>query len=458
MINRVKDYITEYGMISPGDEVVIGLSGGADSVCLLLNLVEYSKYVPMELKAVHINHMIREEAGEDAEFARKLCDKWKVPFYLFCEPIEEIARQEGISTEEAGRKIRYERFRQVLTSKSGKIAVAHNSNDVSETVLFNMFRGTGIEGLASLEPVNGNIIRPLLGVGRAQIEEYLHNQGQSYVTDRTNLTDMYARNKIRNTILPFAEKEIVSGATEHIASLSQKMSRVRRYIENEAQKCSEATVSVDSTRCADISTDAIEALDDVMQEEIILLTLHKLTNGRKDICESHVKSIMELLDKEGEKRVDLPYKLEAVKQYKHLYIREKRQEQVKPEAREIVPGAEITISDKETISARVFSYSSNMQIPDNPYTKWIDYDKIINCVILRNRSSGDYLTINAKLSEKSLKDYFINEKIPKEERDKILLLADGNHIIWVIGYRISEYYKISADTKRVMEISYNRQN
>ena len=141
-----------------------------------------------------------------------------------------------------------------------------------------------------------------------------------------------------------------------------------------------------------------------------------------------------------------------------LYIREKRQEQVKPEAREIVPGAEITISDKETISTRVFSYSSNMQIPDNPYTKWIDYDKIINCVILRNRSSGDYLTINAKLSEKSLKDYFINEKIPKEERDKILLLADGNHIIWVIGYRISEYYKISADTKRVMEISYNRQN
>lgn len=225
MLKKIEEFITKYNMISPGDTVTVGVSGGADSVCLLLNLISYSNKVPFSIKVVHINHLIREEAGEDAAFVEKLCRKYELPFFLYEEPVENIAKEEGISTEEAGRKVRYSRFSEI--SDGGKIAVAHNSNDVAETVLFNIFRGTGLEGLASLEPVNGNIIRPLLGVTRQEIEEYLCKHNQTFVTDKTNLMDTYSRNRIRNSILPYAEENIVNGATEHVAALSEKMRLVR---------------------------------------------------------------------------------------------------------------------------------------------------------------------------------------------------------------------------------------
>ena len=193
-------------MILPKDEIIAGVSGGADSVCMFLQLIEYRKECEFDLKVVHINHMIRNDAGNDADFVKDLCYRNGVEFYLFNEDVIKLSKEKGISTEEAGREVRYERFRQVMSSKRAKIAVAHNKNDVAETVLFNIFRGTGIEGLASLAPVNGNIIRPLLDLSRDEIEAYLIKKEQPFRTDSTNAECDYARNKIRNVMLPYAEK------------------------------------------------------------------------------------------------------------------------------------------------------------------------------------------------------------------------------------------------------------
>lgn len=453
MIDAVRRYITEYGMISPGDEVVIGLSGGADSVCLFLNLTEYKKEVDFEIKAVHINHMIREEAPKDAEFAGDLCKKYNIPFFLFEEPIEKIAKEEGISTEEAGRKVRYERFEQVLDNPKGKIAVAHNSNDVAETVLFNMFRGTGLEGLSSIEPVNGRIIRPLLGVSRAEIEDYLRQKEQSFVTDKTNLTDMYARNKIRNTILPYAEKEIVTGATAHISALSEKMRQVRHFIEAETLKCFD-TVAKEKQDSIEIDVWGFEELDELMKRQVLLLSMEKLTPHRKDICESHIEQILDIFGKNGEKRVSLPYNLEAIKQYDCLHIRRKSDN--KPSQTEvcIIGEGEYNLGNGHSLRVRLFPYDGITKVSENPYTKWFDYDRIVNCVKVRNRLAGDYLTINDRLDRKSIKDYMMDVKIPKEERDGILLIADGSHVMWTIGHRISWEYKVTEKTKQIMEITY----
>ena len=206
MISKVKEYLTKYEMINPGDTVIAGVSGGADSTCMLLSLLEYKKIVDFDLKVVHINHLIRKEAKEDADFVGKICEKEGISFTCFEDDVEKIAKELGMSVEEAGRKVRYEHFREIAKD-TGKIAVAHNKNDVAETVLFNIFRGTGLEGLSSLEPVNGQIIRPLLGVTRKEIEEYLKTLNQEFCTDCTNNENEYARNKIRNVILPFAEDD-----------------------------------------------------------------------------------------------------------------------------------------------------------------------------------------------------------------------------------------------------------
>lgn len=450
MIKKVVDYIRQYNMIADGDEVIAGVSGGADSVCMFLQLLEYKKQVNFDLKVVHINHLIREDASEDALFVKDLCDKNGIVFYLYEEDVEQQSKEQGLSTEEAGRRIRYLRFNEVMSSNTAKIAVAHNRNDVAETVLFNIFRGTGIEGLASLVPVNGNIIRPLIGVSREEIEQYLKDKKQSYKTDSTNASTDYARNKIRNVILPYAEDEIVNGATSHIAALSDKMGLVRRYIENEVCRAYKETVSVNKGVTIDLKS--FIDRDQLIRQEIVLKAFDELTCGRKDIGQVHVEAVMSLVDKQGEKKVDLPYNLEAIKQYDTILIRKKELFEADFTEYIIEDGGCIELTDK-CIKSRTFSYESGMVIPQNAYTKWFDYDKIVKYPCLRTRKTGDYLTVNDELQKKTLKEYMIDNKIPREERERQLIVADKDHVLWIIGYRISEYYKITETTKTILEIT-----
>ena len=210
---QVKEYCDRHQMLERGDRVVLGVSGGADSVCLLFVLLALRRELDLQLHVVHVNHGIRIEAGEDAAYVSALCEAHQVPFYLYEKDIPALAKEWSCSEEEAGRRVRYEAFEEVLRQQCcQKIAVAHNSNDRAETMLFHLFRGTGLTGLAGIRPVRGQIIRPLLCVDRAQIETYLTEKQISYRHDATNDCDDYTRNKIRHHILPYAEQEIVKGS------------------------------------------------------------------------------------------------------------------------------------------------------------------------------------------------------------------------------------------------------
>ena len=452
MIKTVRDYILQYNMILPKDEIIAGVSGGADSVCMFLQLIEYKRECDFDLKVVHINHMIREDASEDAAFVKDLCARYGVEFFLFEEDVLKLAKDKGISCEEAGREIRYERFKQVMSSKKAKIAVAHNENDVAETVLFNIFRGTGIEGLASLMPVNKNIIRPLLGLSRDEIEAYLSERGQQFKTDSTNARCDYARNKIRNVMLPYAEENISSKSTEHIADLSKKMVLIREYIKKETEKAYLLAVT-ENEGSSVINLRVFSGLDPMLKREVLLLVMEKLTPHRKDITGQHIASLLDVILKDGEKRIDLPYGLEAVKQYDNLTVRNSIKNSKEAFEYEIGSDTDISLPDGRILSVRVFDRDESALIERKTYTKWFDYDKIINCVKVRNRRAGDYITINSDMGKKSLKDYLIDCKIAKEQRDSIPLIADDSHILWVVGYRISEYYKVSDTTKRILQIS-----
>ncbi len=236
--DKIYRYIEQNNMLTDCERVVTGLSGGADSVCLLLVLKGYieRKHLKTELCAVHVNHGIRQEAGEDEEFARALCERLGVKFAAYHIDAVKIAGQLGMSVEEAGRKERYRIFNEECRGHNARIAVAHHMNDQAETVLMNLARGTSLKGIGGIRAVRDNIIRPLLSVTRAEVEELLKAYGQAYVTDATNLCNDYTRNSIRNVVIPYMTEKVNAHTVENIASAAEELRKDNEFIEAEAGK------------------------------------------------------------------------------------------------------------------------------------------------------------------------------------------------------------------------------
>lgn len=470
---KVKSYIEKYRMIVPGDTIVVGVSGGADSVCLLLMLYELSREIPLSLLAVHVNHGIRQEGKADADYVEKLCGELELPFFLIEADVRAYAKKEKLSEEEAGRKIRYQAFTHILHEQCseiacGKIAVAHNAGDRVETMLFHLFRGTGLSGASGIKPVRDNIIRPLLCLKREEIEGYLNENKISFCIDRTNLEDTYTRNRIRNHILPFAEKEICRGAAAHMWEAADVILEAEEYIKKQAGKIYEECLvreekayqkhSMPAAPRTVLQADTLAEHEPFMQRQVLLKCLEELTEGRKDITSVHIEEIRKLLDRYGSKQVSLPYGLTAVKEYDRLTIYGaglgKGCPQIQKSLEPLpvpIPGT-VNVPGLGEVEFSVFSYEKTQIIPEKTYTKWFDYDRITRSLMFRTRKTGDYLMVNERLSKKTLKDYMIGEKIPKNQRGEFYVLAEDSHILWVPGHRISQYYKVTEYTTRILQV------
>lgn len=462
MVKKATSLIEKYNMISEGDIVAAGVSGGADSLCLLFVLLEYQKKVSFDLVVVHVNHLIRKEAGEDAAFVKGICDKQEIPFYLKEIDVKKLAKEKHLSEEEAGRKVRYEAFEEALerykkdSTQIGKVAVAHHQADSAETMLFHLFRGTGIYGMTGILPVNGNIIRPLITHSRREIEDYLTQKGQMWCIDCTNEEDTYTRNKIRHHILEYANGEINPKATYHVAKAALQMVELREYLELEIKQMA---ISVACLNDGEIRIDIKKmiAYPSFLQSQFLLHMIEELMPGRKDIGYEHIQSILNLIDKQGTKEIHLPEGFQVVKEYDFLRIK-KKQEESKEQKRELFLDAagEYVLENGSVLEISFLNPSELEGIEENKYTKYFDYDRINNCLCLRRRQQGDYFCFNDKGQKKSLKEYFIHEKIPSTMRDEISLIADGNHILWIIGYRISAYYKVTKETKKIVQMTIRR--
>jgi len=219
MYQKVSAYIKEHQMLNEQDRVIVGVSGGADSICLLFMLIEMQKKMEFSIVAVHINHGLRGEAAlRDEEYVQKVCAEQDVELVIFHEDIREFAKTQGYTEEEAGRELRRKRFQQVLEERKGtKIALAHHKNDNVETFLWNLCRGTGLKGMRGILPASGVWIRPLLCLSRKEIETYLEQIGISYCTDETNYEDIYTRNRIRNHVIPYLEEHINAQSVSHMS-------------------------------------------------------------------------------------------------------------------------------------------------------------------------------------------------------------------------------------------------
>ncbi len=448
-------YILSQDMISPGDKVVVGVSGGADSVALLLGLISVSQSLGINRKdivAVHINHMIRgAEADSDEAFVDKLCEDNGIEFYSYKKDIKAYAKELSVSDEEAGRSYRYECFSKVKElTKSSKIAVAHNKNDVAETLLFNMTRGTGLNGMSSIKAVREDIIRPLLFATREEIEAYLDAMQQNYVTDRTNLTLCYDRNKIRHRVLPEL-LEINSKAVDHLEEISHEAIKSYEFIHEYAVKRFIDNADINSHRII-MPVDFLHGEKMIVREHIIHEALGMLAGRKKDITRTHIDSVLSLLNKATGRRIDLPYNILARLSYDKLII--ELSQGMDELCIELGKEGEYELDDGTKLILRILSPEEMTELPKNNYTKVFDYDKIKDTFCIRNAKSGDYIKIDTEGSSKKLSRIFIDNKIDRRERERFRVIASGDEVLWAIGLRYNESYRIDDNTKKILYLEY----
>ena len=441
MYNKVRKYIIENGMLDNCRNVVIGLSGGADSVCLALILNEYAKEAGFDITAVHIHHGIRgEEADHDAKFCRQFAIDNNIRYVERHFDVPSYAASHGLSSEEAGRILRYETFNSICSKLDNSvIAVAHHMNDQAETVLFNLGRGSGLGGIKGMLPVNGNVIRPLIICGRDEIEKYLKDRNVSYCVDSTNATNEYSRNIIRNRIIPLF-KEVNDNAVGNIASAAAMAAEAERFLVDYTDKIYEDYVKSTGDGYIFVYTPFI---DGYIVKRVIRKLLGMVAGGLKDITSAHVNSAYELYCSESGHSINVRKDIVVKKEQDGLFF---------SNCNMSGHGGDGHSADDFTME--VIPWDGSEKISNDIYTKLFDYDKIKSKLCIRTRMDGDYLQIDSTGHCKKLNQYFIDEKIPLRNRDKVQLLADGSHIMWVIGYRISAAYKIDERTTKVLKVHY----
>jgi tRNA(Ile)-lysidine synthase len=458
MIDKVISTIKRYKMIKENDKIVMGVSGGPDSLCMLDILYNLKDLFNLKLYVVHVNHLIRgEEARRDAQFVENICCKLKLPFFLFEKDVKKIAKEMGYSEEEAGRYVRYQAFEEVLKEvKGNKIAVAHNKNDVVETVFLNLIRGAGMTGLIGIKPVNGNIIRPLIEIERKEIEIYLKEKGLKPAIDFTNYEDLYKRNKVRLKLIPFINETFEVDIIKNIYRMAKIILEENDYLEKECEKIfNEVCYFNQEEIFADI--EKLRVQHPAIQRRLVRLMYQKLKGDIYGLEYIHVEDVLSLLDKPTSSKIDLPFEIEALKSYNNLIMRKVKQKEVKTFwAKLNIPGI-TNIDGIGQFKTTVLGIEEVKKLDIGKYTKFFDYDKIQKDVVIRNRQAGDVFSPLNMGGSKKLKEFFVDEKIPREIRSSIPLLAIGNEIVWVVGYRMSDKFKVDKNTKKVLVIEYTKE-
>lgn len=297
MEEKILKTIKKYNLIKDGDKIVVGVSGGPDSITLLdlLLKLKNQNIIKFDIVVCHINHMIREEATSDEEYVKEYCNKHNIECFVKRAEVEEIAKQNKMGTEETGRKIRYDFFYEILEkTKSNKIATAHNANDNAETVLMNIIRGCGTSGLKGIEANNKQLIRPLIECSRTEIEEYCKQNNLNPRIDKTNFENDYTRNKIRNMLIPYIQENFNPNIIEGINRLSSLSKQENDYLEKETQKAYISIVEEITNTSISLDLKKFNSLEKVIKSRVVLYTINELFKTKNGIEKKHIEDIIKL--------------------------------------------------------------------------------------------------------------------------------------------------------------------
>ncbi len=451
---KIKKYIEDRRLLEGAKTVVIGVSGGADSVCLLEALQCNKEEYEIQIAVVHVNHNLRgEEALRDEDFVKKMCQKYGIPYYSYNFDVHSIAKKEKWSLEEAGRIVRKKALEEVARKYEGaKIATAHHKNDNAETFLMNVARGTGLSGMGGIRPKNGIWIRPLLCVDRDEVEEYLMQKKIDYCVDSTNAENIYTRNYVRNRVIPELQEYVNEQVVKHVDQVIREVEEVEAYL----QKCVDEhwkSVACENDQGIELYCQELLGVPIVIRKKIVKRALALVANQEKDIARIHVEQVLELLRRQSGRRVELPYMMIAEREYGKIKIFQGGEEIPSVKMIELkVPGC-MELPGGDRISTEIIILNEGKgKIRETPYTKYFDYDIMKGNLTLRNRLPGDNITIDNEGSKQKLKKFFINAKIPKKEREKALVVAKDNKILWVVEYRRGHDYPVTEKTRQVLKI------
>ncbi|WP_130836340.1 tRNA lysidine(34) synthetase TilS [Lachnoclostridium sp. Marseille-P6806] len=463
LARRTGRTMVEFHMTQPGDRVIIGLSGGADSLCLALVLKELSEDMGFLLRAVHVQHGLRETAERDADFVRAFCREEGIALRVEYMQADVYAREHRLSLEEAGRELRQQAFRRAAEDwdaecaavrRPCRIALAHHREDCAETVLFHLSRGCSLPGLSGIRPLSENRIRPLIRASREEIEAYLAEKGRDWCLDETNDSDAYTRNRIRHHILPALEESVHGGAAEHIAELALAAAELEDYLERETGRA-EALCRTEGGLCIG----RLEEYPLLLQRRILYRALCGAAGRKKNIGRRHVEQLLSLCrSQEGSAQMRFPGGLRAERRYGSLLLfREDAPQQNLPGL--YIDGNGISRPfprAPEAYAVRECPPEQRRSTADeraDRYTKYFDYDRIATDLCFRTRCPGDVITIGAGGEKKTLRRFMIDEKIPAAARDRLVLPAAGNEILWVPGFRVSGRFGVADRTERLLEIT-----
>ncbi len=434
---KVAEYISKNGMLNRGSQVLCGLSGGADSICLTFIL----KKLGYKVYALHVEHGIRgEEALRDASFAEEFCIRHGIDFFTESIDVPKIAKEKKLSLETCARNERYALLAEYADKLNCPIAVAHNKDDQAETVLMHLVRGSGLNGLCGMDCVTGNIIRPLLCTRRSEIEEYLNLNKLKYVTDSTNGDSNYSRNRMRLEVIPQL-KNINSNVTDSIFSCSELLKGYRDFFESTCEKeFSSLLLSCEENKLKLKMRD----LDPVIRDGVIRLAVKKINGHTVDLEKKHTEDIASLFSKQSGKEVHLPFSLHVRREFDTLVFC--KSEETVFEETEFLPDRTYLLPNC-TVSSH---FTDNARREKN--CECVDFDKLPQKLTLRTRRSGDRITPLGMSGSMTLKKYFIGRKIPKDIRDSLPLIASDDEILVILGNTVSEKVKISQSTKKILKI------
>lgn len=450
IIDKTIKTIKKHSMINKGDTLLIGLSGGPDSVCLTVILDKLKHNFNISLHALYVNHGMRPyESKKEESFCKELCDKLGVTFHTRSVDVSSFASEKKLNIQETARELRYEMLEEIADDiNASRIAIGHNADDQAETIFMRLIRGSGRRGLSGILPVRGMIVRPLIEIERSMIEKFLKDElGQSFLLDSSNLNEDYLRNWLRLNVMNEVKKHNPS-IVRDLARTANILREEDNYLEIIVTKTLMRLISRKSDNSIELFLSPLETLEKSLLRRVLRRAIDA-TSGLRGISFIHVEDIIDLIrnGKSGD-RINMPKGLRAVRNYATLQLTLEVPGSFTEHTLN-VPGEIIIQEQGIIIEAEIID---NEIESDGKSTAIFDLQALSLPLKIRPRHDGGFFYPRGLGKKKKLQDFFVDEKVPRDMRDAVPIVMSGNDIIWIAGYRADERFKPSGQTVKILKL------
>jgi tRNA(Ile)-lysidine synthase len=450
ILKKVKQTIKKHSMLKGGERVLVGLSGGPDSVSLLHLLNELREEWRLSLNALYVDHGLRpEKTPYEIDFCAELTERLNVPCSVKKVDVREFSDKENLSIQEAARHLRYLAFEEhAFQIEADRVATGHNADDQAETLIMRLLRGSGPRGLSGIPPVRGTFIRPLIMVERSEIEKYLDEGGIRFIIDTSNLKQDYLRNRLRHEVMPILKK-YNPNLTGTLCRTTNILREENEYMEIAVTKSLMRLISRKTGDRIELFLSPLENMEKVILRRALIRAIEE-TRGLRGIGLEHIEEIISLIRTGSSgSRIYLPGGIRVIKDYSTLIITSAAPRKLGEHVLQ-VPGETVLKESGLVLISSVGDDSTGTG--DGKTEAAFDFDMLRFPLKVRSRQAGDFFYPSGFGKRKKLQDYFVDEKVPRDIRDTVPLLLSGEDILWVVGYRMDDRYRISPSCARTLKI------